>query len=49
MTLIFELDLDILPIDLHTENQLCMSVSLPVRARQTDRQNDDGKTITPHR
>ncbi len=41
MTLIFELDLDILPLDLHTEIQVCMSVRLAVRVvthRQTHTQ-----------
>ncbi len=31
MTLTFKLDLDILPLDLHTEIQVCMSVRLAVR------------------
>ncbi len=31
MTLTFELDLDILPLDLHTKNQVCMSVRSTVR------------------
>ncbi len=31
MTLTFELDLDILPLDIHTEIQVCMSVRLAVR------------------
>ncbi len=31
MTLTFELDLDIRPLDLHTKIQVCMSVRLDVR------------------
>ncbi len=41
MTLSFEFDLDILPLNLHAEIQVCMSVRLAVREvtdRQTDRQ-----------
>ena len=41
MTLTFELDQDILPLDLHTEIQVCMSFRLAVRVvthRHTDRQ-----------
>ncbi len=38
MTLNFELDLDILPFDLHAKIQVCTSVRSAVRARQTDRQ-----------
>ena len=50
MTLTFELDLDILPLDLHTKIQFCMSVRLVVRVvthrhTQTDRHTDDVKTI----
>ncbi len=37
MTLTFKLDLDIRPLDLHTEIQVCMSVRLAVRV-VTDRQ-----------
>ncbi len=49
MTLTFKLDLDILPLDLHAEIQVCTSVRSAVRARHThtDRQNDDAKTVTP--
>ncbi len=55
MTLTFKLDLDILPLDLHTEIQVCMSIRLAVRVRrthtptdrQTDTHKDDVKTITP--
>ncbi len=54
MTLTFELDLDILPLDLRTEIQVCMSVRLAVRVvthtqtdTQTDTHTDDVKTITP--
>ncbi len=31
MTLTFELDLDIFPLDLHTKIQVCMSVRLAMR------------------
>ena len=50
MTLTYELDRDIRPLDLHTEIQVCMSVRLAVRVvtdRQTDTHTDDVKTITP--
>ncbi len=53
MTLTFELDLDILPLDLHTKIQGCTFDRLALRARHTDthththRQTDDAKTITP--
>ena len=50
MTLTYKLDLDILPLDLHTEIQVHMSVRLAVRVvtdRQTHRHTDDVKTITP--
>ncbi len=50
MTLTFGLGLDILPLDLHTEIQVCMSIRLAVRVvthRQTDRHTDDVKTIAP--
>ncbi len=43
MTLTFELVLDILPLDLHTEIQVCMSVRLAVRVvthRHTDTHTD---------
>ncbi len=40
MTLTFELDLDILPLDLHTEIQVCMSIRLAVRVRRTHRHTD---------
>ncbi len=49
MTLTYELDLDILPLDLYTEIQVCMSVRLAVRVvtdTQTHTQTDDVKTIT---
>ncbi len=35
--LTFKLDLDILPLDFNTKIQVCMSVRLAVRARQSDR------------
>ncbi len=50
MTLTFELDLDILPLDLHAKIQVRMSVCSTARVvthTQTDRQKDDVKTITP--
>ena len=48
MTLTYELDLDILPPDQHTKDQVCMFVRSAMRVftdRQTD--TDDVKTITP--
>ncbi len=50
MTLTYELDLDILPLDLHAKIQVCMSVRSAVRVvtdGQTDGQTHDVKTITP--
>ncbi len=50
MTLTFELDLDILPLDLHAKIQVRMSVCSTTRVvthTQTDRQTDDVKSITP--
>ena len=50
MTLTFQLDLDILLLDLNTKNQVRMSVRSLVRVvtdRQTHTQTDDVKTITP--
>ncbi len=47
MTLIFKLDLDILPPDLHTKIQGCMFVRWALRARQTHTHTDNAKTITP--
>ena len=47
MTLTFELDLDILPLDLHAKIQVCMFVRSAARARQTDSHTHDAKTITP--
>ena len=50
MTLIYKLDLDILPLDLHTKDQVCMFVRSVVRVftdRQTHTHTDDVKTITP--
>ena len=51
MTLTFELDLDIIPLDLQAKIQVCLSVRSAMSARQTDRQtdtqNDDAETITP--
>ncbi len=47
MTLTFELDLDIRPLDLHAKIQVRMFVCSPVRARHTHRHTDSAKTITP--
>ena len=51
MTLTYELDLDILPLDLHAKIQVCTSVRLGFIARRTDGHTDtqtqDVKTITP--
>ncbi len=50
MTLSFKRDLDILPLDLHTKNQVCMSFCSAVRVvtdGRTDRHTDNVKTITP--
>ena len=51
MTLTFELDLDILPLDLYTKIQVRMFVRSSVRARHTHththRHTDRAKTITP--
>ncbi len=46
MTLTYKLDLDILPLDVHTKDQVCMFVRSAVRVF-TDRHTDDVKTITP--
>ncbi len=50
MTLIYDFDLDILPLDQHAKIKVCMSVRSVVRVvthRQTDKQTDNVKTITP--
>ncbi len=49
LTLTSELDLDILPLDLHAKIQVRMTVRSAVRVRQTHRQTHtyDVKTITP--
>ena len=47
MTLTYQLDLDILPLDPHAEIQVRMSVCLAVGARHTDTHTDNVKTITP--
>ncbi len=50
MTLTFKLDLDILPFDLHTEIQVCMSDRLAMRVvthRHTHTHTDNVKTIIP--
>ena len=55
MTLTYKLDLDILPLDLHAQIQVSMSVLSAVRVVTdthtqgfTDTQTDDVKTITPN-
>ncbi len=40
MTLTYELDLDILPLDVHAKIQVCMFVRSAVRVRQTDTHTD---------
>ncbi len=40
MTLTYELDLDIFPLDIHAKIQVCMSVRSAVRVRRTDGQTD---------
>ena len=45
MTLTYKFDLDILPLDLHTKTQVCMSVHSAVTV-VTLRQTDDATTIT---
>ncbi len=45
MTLTYKLDLDVLPLDLHAEIQVRMSVLLAMRV-VTDTHTDDAKTIT---
>ncbi len=50
MTLTSELDLDILPFDVHAKIQVRMSIRLIVRVvthTQTHTHTDDVKTITP--
>ncbi len=47
LTFTYELDLDILPLDLHTKIQVCMSVNSAVRV-VTHRKTDDAKTVTPN-
>ena len=55
MTLTYQIDLDILPLDLHAKIQVCMFVRSAVIARQThthtyretDTHTHDVKTITP--
>ena len=51
MTLNYELDLYILPLNVHAKIHFCMSVRSAVRVRQTDRHTDthtdNVKTITP--
>ena len=51
MTLTYKLDLDILPLDLHANIQVRMSVRSVVRVvtdRHTHTQTDHVKTITPN-
>ncbi len=45
MTLIYRLDLDILPLDMYAKIQVRMSVYSA--GRETDGQTDDAKIITP--
>ena len=45
MTLVYGLDLDILPLDLHAKIQDCMSICLVGRVRRTHRQTDNARTI----
>ncbi len=51
MTLIYELDLHVVPLHLHAKIQLFVFVRLAWRERRTDRQADrqthDIKTFTP--
>ncbi len=50
MTLTYGIDLDILPLDLHTKEQVCTFVCSAMRVftdRQTHTHTDDVKTITP--
>ena len=50
MTLTYELDLEILPLDLHVKIQVCMSVRSAFIVRRTDgqthRHTHDVKTVT---
>ncbi len=46
MTLTYELDLDILPLDLHTKIQVRMSIRVAGISRRTHRHTHDVKTIT---
>ncbi len=51
MTLTFELDLDVLPLDLHTKIQVCMSVRLAVRVvthTHTDTQTYGLRRLVTH-
>ncbi len=48
MTLTFELDLEILPLDLHAKIQVCMYVCSAMRALKHGHTHTyDDKTITP--
>ncbi len=51
MTLTFELDLDVFPLDLHAKIQVHTSANSAFIVRRTDEQTDkrthDAKTITP--
>ncbi len=49
MTLTYELDLDILPLNVHAKIQLCMSVRSAVRVRQTDGHTDTHTHTHTHR
>ncbi len=47
MTLTFKLDLDILPLDLHTKIQGCTFVRSPLRARHTDTHTQTDRETMP--
>jgi len=50
MTLTYKLDLDILKLNMNTENEISVSRLSKVRALQTDAQRDTTRTLpcTPH-
>ncbi len=47
MTLTYQLDLDILLLDIHAKIQVCMSVHAFNRENETHKQTNGVKTITP--
>ena len=47
LTLTYELELDILPLDRHAKIQVHMSVRSANKARRTDRQTHHVKSLTP--